>query len=314
MGFESIIGHEFIKNQIQNSINNNTFSHAHLIVGPDGIGKSLLAYQVAIKILGKNENRDYVDIVEWRVKKNKKSIGVDEIRSLIIEVNKKPYEGSQKVVIIYEAHKMTTEAQNAILKTIEEPPKGVTIIMCSESLDLLLETIKSRNQIHRLNRLKANEIKLYLQKKYEILTNDEMNLLINFSDGIPGRCDLYLNDADFKEVRNFTLSLIKSVGEDNIGIMQEYESYFNKYNYMWEEIIDTLLSYIRDIMIYKEIGDNNIIINYDKLNDIMDMANLYSMKKLDEFIGIINEAREKLQSKVNSELVFAVMFLKMQEV
>jgi DNA polymerase-3 subunit delta' len=67
-------------------------------------------------------------------------------------------------------------------------------------------------------------------------------------------------------------------------------------------------------MIYKEIGNNNIIINYDKLNDIIDISNLYSMKNLDKYIGIINEARQKLENKVNSELVFDVMFLKMQEV
>lgn len=90
MSFESIIGHELIKKEIENSIDTGKFSHAHLIVGEDGIGKSLLAREIALKVLGKEEDRDYVDIIKWKIEKNKQSIGVDSIRDIIKEVNKKP--------------------------------------------------------------------------------------------------------------------------------------------------------------------------------------------------------------------------------
>ena len=146
MSFESIIGHELIKKEIENSIDTGKFSHAHLIVGEDGIGKSLLAREIALKVLGKDEDRDYVDIIKWKIEKNKQSIGVDSIRDIIKEVNRKPYEGDKKVVIVYNAEKMTTEAQNAFLKTIEEPPTGVLIILLSENLEMMLETIRSRCQ------------------------------------------------------------------------------------------------------------------------------------------------------------------------
>ena len=80
--------------------------------------------RLAIRLLGKDKEKQYVDIVEFKITKDKKSIGVDEIRSIIEETNKKPYEGDKKVIIIYKADKMTEAAQNAFLKTIEEPPKG----------------------------------------------------------------------------------------------------------------------------------------------------------------------------------------------
>nr|WP_242947181.1 AAA family ATPase [Clostridium haemolyticum] len=76
-------------------------------MGEDGIGKSLMAREIALKILGKVEKRDYVDIIQWRIEKNKQSIGVDNIRDIIKEVNKKPYEEDKKVIIIYEAERMT---------------------------------------------------------------------------------------------------------------------------------------------------------------------------------------------------------------
>ena len=80
-------------------------------------------------ILEKEQDKDYVDIVNYKPKKA--SFGVDEVRDVIDEVNKKPYEGNKKVVIIHEGSKLTVQAQNALLKTIEDPPEGVFIIILS---------------------------------------------------------------------------------------------------------------------------------------------------------------------------------------
>jgi DNA polymerase-3 subunit delta' len=79
MSLESIIGHNSIKNQISKSISSDKLSHAHLLVGEDGIGKSKLAKYIGFKILGKNKDMQYVDLVEWRVEKNKSTIGVNSI-------------------------------------------------------------------------------------------------------------------------------------------------------------------------------------------------------------------------------------------
>ena len=88
----SIVGHDNIKRYFIDAIKGGTLSHAHLLVGENGIGKSLLAKEFASRILGKSEIKEYVDIIEFRSGKNKKSIGVDEIRAIIEEVSKKPYE------------------------------------------------------------------------------------------------------------------------------------------------------------------------------------------------------------------------------
>lgn len=85
-----------IKSQIENSIKLNRLSHASIFVGEDGLGKSLFAEELAIKILGKNEIKQYVDIIELKLFKNKKSIGIEEIKYIIEEINKKPYEGDKK--------------------------------------------------------------------------------------------------------------------------------------------------------------------------------------------------------------------------
>ncbi|MCB2291223.1 DNA polymerase III subunit delta' [Clostridium sp. CS001] len=314
MSFESIVGHSSIKNQINKSIKSNKLSHAHLLVGEDGIGKSILARNIGFKILGKDQDKQYVDLLEWRVEKNKSTIGVNSIRTLIEEINKKPYEGDKKVIIIYDAHKMTAQAQNAFLKTIEEPPKNVTIFLLCENLEAILDTIKSRCQIHKLRNLNIDEMKTYLKINYSELPEDELRVIIAFSDGIPGKADRFIGDSNFKDIRSITLEILLSLDKVGTEELIRYEKKLSNQKENFEEILTAFLSYIRDTIIYKEIEDENLIINIDKLLNIKELANIFSFNKLNGIINIINDTRENLDRNVNPGLTFEVMLFKMQEV
>lgn len=314
MSFNDVIGHEIVVNQIEAMIDSERFSHAHLIVGEDGLGKSIIAKEISLKLLGKTENRSYVDILEWRIGRNKQSIGVDEIRDIIKEVNKKPYECNKKVIIIHEANKMTTEAQNAFLKTIEEPPNGVTIILLSEGLNAILETIKSRCGVYKLNRLNIKDMMKYMKREYPELEEQELRQVIAFSEGVPGRSKLFLEDSDFKEVRNKVLQILLELSNKDKYIVKKYEEFFSKSKDLWREILGCFVSYIRDIIIYKEIGKDEIIINNDKMEEIKKLSNIYSLKALDKMIKDVNITKENLERRVNSELAFDIMLLNMQEV
>ena len=226
MTFGDIIGHENIIKELINAVETGKFAHAHILVGEDGIGKSLIARYVAFKILGKEHESRYVDLIEWKIAKNKKSLGVDEIRKLIEEINKKPYEGKNKVIIVYEAHKMTVQAQNAFLKTIEEAPKGVYIILLCENLEPILETIKSRCQIHKLRALSDTKIKEFIDKKYAHLMDEEKKILIAFSNGIPGRVERFLKDNKFNEIRKETLQLLVSSSHMSKDKILNFEKQF----------------------------------------------------------------------------------------
>ena len=145
------IGYRDLVMNFNKRCSNGTLSHAHLICGEDGIGKSVLALNLAKLILKGDLDREYVDIINYKTEKA--SFGVDDVRAIIEEVQKKPFEGDKKVIIIHEGNKLTVQAQNALLKTIEEPPLGVYIIILCESLELVLDTIKSRCEIFKLTPL-----------------------------------------------------------------------------------------------------------------------------------------------------------------
>ena len=314
MSFDSIIGHDNIKNQISKAIKLDKLSHAHLLVGEDGIGKSKLARNIGFEILGKIKDMQYADLVEWRSEKNKSTIGVNSIRTLIEEINKKPYEGDKKVIIIYCADKLTTQAQNALLKTIEEPPKNVTILLLCENIEVILETIKSRCQIHKLKSLNTDEMEKFLKINYADLSLEEIKIIVAFSDGIPGKANKFIGDNNFKDIRNITLEILLSLNKLGTEELIKYEKKLSQQKENFKEILTAFLSYIRDTIIYKEIGEENLIINIDKLLSIKELANIFSFNKLNGIINIINDTRDNLNSNVSPGLTFEVMLLKMQEV
>ena len=314
MSGERVIGHSNILNQIRQSIKLDKLSHAHLLVGEDGIGKSILAKNIGLMILGKDQDKQYVDLIEWQVEKNKSTIGVNSIRSLVEEINKKPFEGDKKVIIIYHADKMTVQAQNAFLKTIEEPPKNVTIFLLCENLEVILDTIKSRCQIHKLKNLNVNEMEEFLKINYCDLSLEQMRVIVAFSDGIPGKAEKFIGDNNFKEIRDITLEILLKLSSARTEELIKYEKKLSNQKESFEEILTAFLSYIRDTIIYKEIEDKNLIINIDKLLSIKELANIFSFNKLNGIINIINDTRDNLVRNVNPGLAFEVMLIKMQEV
>jgi DNA polymerase III subunit delta' len=307
------VGHKNIINSFKKRIESGEISHAHIIVGEDGIGKSKLARTLAINILGGNEDRNYVDIINYRCKKA--SFGVDDIREMVDEINKKPFEGDKKIIIIYNGNKLTVQAQNALLKTIEEPPKGVFIILLCESLELILDTVKSRCQIYKLTPLKKDEVRLYIEgMELENYSNDEMNAAVAYSEGIPGKAEDFLKNSSLKDLRNMLIDLLYVLVKGNIKNLLDFEDKILLYKDKKEEILNILASFIRDIIIYKEVSNINGVINGDKIENIKELAIEMSYKKLNKIIDKIGEAREAFLSNSNFSLTIRVMLIGFMEV
>ena len=316
----NIIGHRKILNRFMISKSKNALSHAYLIVGEDGIGKSLLAKGFAEIILGIDERESHVDIINYRTSEN--SFKISHVRELVSEVNKKPYEGDKKVNILYDGQKMTTEAQNALLKTIEEPPNGVYIIILTTSLEVILDTIKSRCQICKLAPLGGNDLLEFIERDYKNVDETTKKALVAFSQGIPGRIDKFINDKGFEILRDFVLDVLLAVANRNEKDILEYTGYFETKSKSQiakvligknDDLLEQFVSFTRDIILYKEMANESFIINNDKIEKIQNLANLMSYKKLKEFVRIVDETRVNLLSNTNRVLTFNSMMRKMLE-
>lgn len=307
----NFVGHSSLIENFKNRCSNGNLSHAQLISGEDGIGKSILAEILGKLILNGDLNREYVDIINYRP--SKASFGVDDVREIIDEVNKKPFEGDKKVIIIHQGNKLTIQAQNALLKTIEEPPTEVYIIILCESLELILDTIKSRCEIYKLTPLTKEELYKYIAIKGYDYSEEEKASAIAFSEGIPGRIDRYFSDTELQELRDKIVDLLLHLINSEIEAILEKEEQLVSYKQNKEEVINLLSSFIRDILVNKEVYNENLIINRDKIKEIEILTNEMSFKKLNKMILGLQEARKNIKNNVSWAMTVRIMIMDFME-
>ena len=307
----NFVGHSSLIENFKNRCSNGNLSHAQLISGEDGIGKSILAEILGKLILNGDLNREYVDIINY--KPSKASFGVDDVREIIDEVNKKPFEGDKKVIIIHQGNKLTIQAQNALLKTIEEPPTEVYIIILCEGLELILDTIKSRCEIYKLTPLTKDELYKYIAIKGYDYSEEEKSSAIAFSEGIPGRIDRYFSDTELQELRDKIVDLLLQLTNNEIEAILEKEEQLVSYKQNKEEVINVLSSFIRDILVNKEVYNENLIINRDKIKEIERLTNEMSFKKLNKMLLGLQEARKNIKNNVSWAMTVRIMLMDFME-
>lgn len=251
--FENIIGNESIKNTLEKSIKANQITHSYLMIGIPGIGKKLLAKEYAKVILGSNDiinNPDFLCI-----EPDGNSIKIDQIRNLQKEIQEKPIISNKKVYIIDDADLMTKEAQNCLLKTLEEPPEFAVIILIGSNENAFLPTIKSRCMILHFNRLSDSEIKSYLQKQYNELNVTQS--MLDIAGGSIGRAiNLKDKQEDYSKVEEIINNLDK---KDLIDIVQASEILYKS-----KENINDILDYI-NIILLKMAKENYLYTNCIKI-------------------------------------------------
>lgn len=167
--FENVLGHDNVKKQLASDFNELKVSHAYLFLGTEGIGKKSLAIEFAKELLNTNNLDTCVDYKYIEKLPDKKEIIVEQVRSKIVnDVYVAPATGSYKVYIINDAHLLNTAAQNALLKTLEEPPKYVVIILITNNEKALLTTVLSRVKKVSFSSLCSSDILAILKEKYNI--------------------------------------------------------------------------------------------------------------------------------------------------
>ena len=261
--FENIIGNEKIKQELVRTVSSNTNSHSYLFLGTVGIGKKLIAKEFAKMLLCDENalNNDFIDnertgqycnkcksCIEFSSGNNPdffmiepegNSIKIEQIREMQRKIIEEPIISTRKVYIINDSDKMTKEAQNALLKTLEEPPKFVVIILIGSNEDSFLVTIKSRCNIIRFNNIADDEIKRYLQQKFQI-SNIEDNMIKSLGGSI-GKAEILWEK---RELYTAVYNLVSKIEKlDLIDMLKEadiiYKSQEDKFEIL--EYINVLL-------------------------------------------------------------------------
>ena len=309
MYFEKIRGQRFAKKYLSNSIKSNMISHAYMFEGPSGVGKNTMARELATTLLEMENLFNSPDYIEITPDGN--SIKIAQIRKLQSDILVKQYK-SYKIYVIDEAQKMTVEAQNALLKTLEEPPKYAIIILITNNKESLLDTIKSRCEIIKFTPIPLVEVADYLTQTG--VDKNRASLLANFSRGSMQKAIELSESEDFHIMRDEVQKYVETFLTGSMLDIMDIQSSIEKYKDNITNVLDLLVNYFRDIMMVKENVDSSMIINLDRLVFIKNMSTKITYSQLSKIIDIIEETKNKLRSNCNFNISIQVMTLNIYEV
>ena len=326
-GFREIIGHEQIKEHLQNAITMDKTSHAYIINGPDKSGKMMLAKAFAMALQcenGTNEgcmechsckqtiNHNQPDIIYVSHEKPN-TISVDDIRTKVNnDIAIKPYSSKYKIYIIDEAEKMNVQAQNALLKTIEEPPAYAVIILLTTNADMFLPTILSRCVTLNIKAVSDEKIKKYLMKTHQI-PDYQADVCVAFAQGNVGKAIQLATSGEFNEIKAAVLQLMKRLKDIELYEMGAAIKHINEYKLSINDYFDLMMIWYRDILYFKATGDVNGLIFKDEVYDIKRQAEKSSYHGIELIIEALHKAQIRLNANVNFDLVIELLLLTIKE-
>ncbi len=273
MSFKNILGQEYAKDVFRNILQKGSLAHAYIFFGPGGTGKSLFANEVTKSLncidmdgdvdpcdkcisCRKVDSGTSSDVIRISLEKGRKQIGIDEVRTLQGSAALKPVESDLKTFIINDTDKLSEEAFNCLLKTLEEPPPSTLIILLVNSMDALPETIVSRCQVIRFFSLPVNLVNSYLQEQFKV-EKDISEWISTLSGGSIGYATMINDEGLFKKNELLVERLIKLTVEDNFNLSQEIHSWFAGKETPEEKrsclkiVLELFLSFYRDLLIIK---------------------------------------------------------------
>ena len=309
MYFDQIKGQDFAKRYITNAMNKNMLNNAYIFEGIKGIGKKTFAREFAKILIGVSpENSPDFNVIAKEEGSHR--IKIEKIRKMKEDVYEKPI-SDYKIYIIENAELMSEEAQNAILKTIEEPPGYAIFILIAENKEALLNTIKSRCDIVKFVPLSNDIVKNHLIENLG-LDEEYAKMCANFSKGSITRAIELANDEEFKEMREFIQNCISIISEKKKLDIERLVDGVEKYEKQIMNFLDIMVNYFRDIIMFKE--GINLLTNTDRITFIENMSEKINGSQIAKIIDIIEDTKKKLKGFCSFKMSIQVMFLNIYEV
>ncbi len=327
-GFGDIVGHEQIISHLKNAISMGKVSHAYILNGPEGAGKRMIAEAFARALQCENhdtegcgkcrschqaESRNHPDIIYVNHEKPN-TISVADIREQINgTIDIKPYNTTSqyKVYIVDEAEKMNEQAQNALLKTIEEPPAYAVILLLTTNADAFLQTIRSRCVTLELKAVADEKIHNMLMRNYQVV-DYKADVCVAFAQGNVGKAILLAGSQTFNELKDQTIRLVRKLRDTEVSdIMSEVRT-IEEFEQI-DDFFDLLLLWYRDVLIYKASGSDAKLIYKDQANEIARQAEDCFFDGLNRILDGISQARRRLHFNVNQDMTLELLFLLIKE-
>ena len=328
-GFKDVVGHKDIITYIGNAVLSNNVSHAYILNGDKGSGKKMLAKLFAMSLQCENpaedgdacckchsceqalsgNNPDIITVIPEKPT----VVSIADVRTKVVsDVSIRPYACKYKVYIIPDADKMTEEAQNAILKTIEEPPEYVVIILLTQNADILLPTIRSRCVMLKLRNIKDTLVKKYLMERMEV-PDYKADVCTAFAQGNIGKAVMLANSEYFNEIKEEVVHLMRNIDDMDVDEVIEAVKRCNEFKMDIADYFDVMSIWFRDVLIYKATKNVDRVVFSDQLRYIKKRASKSSYEGIEEILKAIDTAKARLKSHVTFDLTMELLLLTIKE-
>ena len=326
--FKEIVGQEQLKEHLENAIQLNKVSHAYIINGERNSGKEFIAKTFAMVLQCENKEdvepcevcrackqamgNNHPDIIFLSHEKPN-TISVDDIRSQINgDVAIKPYSGPKKIYIINEGEKMTVQAQNALLKTLEEPPEYAVIIILTSNVEAFLPTIISRCVVLNMKPVRDEQIKQFLMEEMEI-PSYKADVCVAFARGNVGKARLLAKSEEFDKVKEEAITLLKYINDMEIHEIVAAIKKINEYKFDVNDYLDILSIWYRDVLLYKATRDVNQLIFREEIQHIRKVADKSTYEGIEIIIDSLEKSKQRLNANVNFDLTMELLLLTIKE-
>ena len=323
--FRDVVGHESIIGHFKSSIEKGQVAHAYLIHGEKGTGKKTLAALFAKTLECEMNGTDpcctcrsciQCDTgnqpdIKW-VKHEKTMISVDEIRE---QVNKdiiiRPYSSKYKIYIIPDADLMNPQAQNALLKTMEEPPEYVILILLTNNIDKMLPTIVSRCITLNLKPIGELDLLEYLGKIGVPMS--KAKFCVGFAYGNLGKAVRLATSEDYNAIKQDCVKILKNIGRMEIYDLIESVKDMSKYKLDVYDYIDLMMMWYRDILMLKVTGSPDKLLFKDEYSILKQQANHISFGGIENVLEAMDKVKIRLEANVNFDIAMELLLLTIKE-
>ena len=321
--FSDIIGQDMIKEHLMNALKTGNISHAYIINGERYSGKEFIAKIFAMAIQCEKGDIDpcnechackqalsgnQPDIIHLTHEKPN-VITVDDIREQInSDIVIKPYASDRKIYIINEAEKMNVQAQNALLKTLEEPPEYAVIIILTTNVDALLPTILSRCVVLNMKPVDDEKVKEFLME-YVQVPDYKAEVCAAFARGNLGKAKILASSEEFDKIKTEAIALLKHIDEMNVNEISIAIKQMNEYKLEINDYLDILAIWYRDALMFKATADANNLIFRDEIKFIKQTASRSTYEGLEIILKALDKAKARLSANVSFDLTMELLLL-----
>ncbi len=325
--FADIIGQEMIKEHLQNALKTGNVSHAYIINGERSSGKEFIANIFAMALQCEqggvepcnkchsckqaltNNQPDIIRITHEKPN----TISVDDIREQINnDMAIKPYAGPKKIYIMNEAEKMSVSAQNALLKTLEEPPEYGVIILLTTNLSAMLQTILSRCLVLNMKPVSDEKVKKFLMSEMQI-PDYKAEVCAAFARGNIGKAKLLAMSEDFDKIKEEAVTLLKYIDDMEISEIAQAIKRMNEYKLEINDFLDVLAIWYRDALLFKATNDANHLIFREEIQYIKKTASKSTYEGIENILKALDKAKARLSANVSFDLTMELLLLAIKE-